>query len=246
MKKFFIQYKKILTSIAFTITFIYTLIYNIPSWILSNVMQHYSSERLRLYDTEGTFWDGSGVLVALSPKLKNGTSLILVNWKIKLGLNKFIDIQFNAGNKKIANVYINRQGLNLDNLDLSLSITQLERTLDIVKNMDVSGNLHVSTDHIQLNSRAITGQLAVNLDNVSSGMSKVNPLGSYTVQISMNEGNIVVNSNSDSILNLSGNGTINSLILSAKVNQNEKEDMLQFITVLGAPKPDGSYELKIF
>ncbi|MDQ5920946.1 MAG: ral secretion pathway protein [Pseudomonadota bacterium] len=245
MNRILVGNRKIFIWILFGIVFIFTLVYNIPSWTLGSLISRESQGRLKLYDTQGTFWSGSGLLVAFSARLDTSAPLILLNWKIKLGLTKFIDIQFNAGNKLIADLYINKSGINLDRVDVSLSITQVEQLFDIVKDMGISGNIKLTTDHVQI-GKTMSGQFKINLDNLSSGISLINPLGSYAVELFMDTGRIAVDSNPNAVLIVNGSGTVNSLTLSARINPNNREDMLQFITILGVPKSDGSYQLKVF
>lgn len=245
MGHFYLLKRKYLIAALFSIVFVLTLIYNIPSWALSSVVENYSSGRLKFYDTEGTFWNGNGLLVAMGPKRISSAPLMLLHWKIKLGFTKFIDIQFSVGNKKIAEVYVNSKGANLDKLNISLSLTQVEQLFDVIKDMGVSGNINVSSDHI-LVGKKMAGEVKVNIDNISSGISRVNPLGSYIVQLNAGNGDIHVSSNPGNILDLSGSGSVAGLSLEARINESHKAEMLQFITLMGVPKPNGAYQLKIF
>lgn len=245
MKRFLARNRKLIIGILFSMVFSITLVFNIPSWALSNVIEKYSQGRLKLYNTEGTFWDGSGLLVALSSNRLNSAPLIMLKWKIRLGFHKFVDIQFSVGNKQIADVFYDKRGANLDKLNLSLSITQVEQLFDVVKDLNVSGNINLSTDHILLGNKMV-GDFKVNLDNISSGISRVNPLGSYVVTLSAADGHISMTSSPNSILLLSGEGSTVGLTLSARISAEHREEMLQFITLMGIPKPDGSYMMKIF
>ncbi|MBP9743561.1 MAG: type II secretion system protein N [Burkholderiales bacterium] len=245
MKRFVARNRKIFIILCFSLIFIITLIYNIPSWILGSIVDGESNGRLKLYNTEGTFWDGSGLLVAFGPKLETSAPLILLNWSIKLGFSKLIDIQFSVGTHPIADVYINKNGLNLDHLNISLSITQVEQLFDIVKDMGISGNINVLADHVQIGKQMI-GEFKIHLDNISSGISPVNPLGSYSVELSADSGKVTVMSNPNAVLNVDGSGSIKALTLNARVNPEHQQEMLQFITLMGVPKTDGSYQLKIF
>lgn len=239
--------KKYFISIAFFIVFIFTLIANIPTWMLGNIVQNYSDKRLRLYDTDGTFWKGSGLLVAIDAKKQlHASPLLHINWSIKPGFTKFIDLQFTVDDHKIADIYLNKTGINMDKLDLSLSVTQLSELVDVAKDLGVSGNINVSAEHIHL-GKQVEGVFNIKLDNISSTISKVNPLGSYVVQLNPATGKLSVNTpSSQDILMLNGDGNLNSLTLKARVNESHKEEMLQFITAMGIPQPDGSYNLKIF
>ncbi|MEN9946430.1 MAG: hypothetical protein RLZZ293_816, partial [Pseudomonadota bacterium] len=39
---------------------------------------------------------------------------------------------------------------------------------------------------------------------------------------------------------------LNSLILNLKVQADKKEQLLQFMTMMGMPQADGSYQMKVF
>jgi hypothetical protein len=238
--------KRYIIGIVFGIVFTITMIHDIPSWMLGSLVQKYSAGRLRFYDTRGTFWNGSGLLVAMGAKLQTSAPILLLNWNIKLGTTKFIDIDFNVGNKRIAEFYIDKSGSNLDKLDLSMSITQVEKLFDIIKDMSISGNVNISADHISIGKK-MKGNFTLTLDNISSGISRVNPLGSYIVTLSTDTNQIEVSTKgSGSVLTLEGNGSINSLILEGRIKDDSKEDMMQFITLMGIPKANGAYQLKIF
>ena len=245
MRRFLASSRKFIISTLFILVFICALINNIPSWVLGNVIQNYSNQRLKLYDTHGTFWNGSGLLVALDTKLQNASPLLYIDWTIKPGWSKFIDIKFSLGKKNFADVYLNKGGVNLDKLDLSLSLSQVSQLFGPLKDLGISGNIKVSADHVVIGKKML-GNFKINLDNISSGISRVNPLGSYTVNLNPATGAIEVDSTAGSTLMLSGAGSISSLSLKARIDEAKKEEMLQFITVMGIPNPDGSYQLKLF
>ncbi len=241
---FFANNKKRFTIIVFVIIFFFTLFKDIPTVILANAINTYSQKKLKLYDTSGTFWNGSGLLVAVDTRTNQSAPLILLNWDIKLGITKFIDIKFTVGNNQIADIYLNKNGLNLSKLNLSLSISQVTELFGLIKNLGLSGNVNISTEEMLLSKKS-DGIFSINLTAVSSSISPVNPLGDYTVLYNADKTSIEVTSSSSSTLLLSGNGTSSSLTLKAKVADDKKEKMLQFITVMGMPQPDGSYNLKI-
>lgn len=245
MKYWLKQKRKYIIGTFFSLVFIFTLISTAPSWILNTVVEKYSAGRLKFYDTNGTFWNGSGLLVANGTKHAASAPILLLNWDIKLGFTKFIDINFNVGDKHTAEFYINKNGSSLDNLNLSISITQVEKLFDIIKNLSVSGNVNISANHIEIGKK-MKGKLTVTLNNVSSGLSRVNPLGSYTIVLSTDNGNIQVNTDAGSVLSLEGTGSLNTLILEGRIREDSKDDMIQFITLMGIPKPNGAYQLKIF
>src|SRR3990167_9693145 len=110
MNRFFVRTRKYILGISFISVFAIDLIGNIPAWVLSNRIHAASEQRLKLYDTRGTFWKGSGLLVALDQKHQNASPLLYINWDINLGLTKFIDVKFSVGNTDVANIYLNKKG----------------------------------------------------------------------------------------------------------------------------------------
>ncbi|MFN7094306.1 MAG: hypothetical protein ACK4M7_02980, partial [Burkholderiales bacterium] len=114
MKHFLNQNKPFVIASLFILVFVISLINNMPTWILGKVVEHYSQGKLKLYNQNGNFWHGSGLLVATDTKLQQSAPLLLVDWNINLGLTKFIDVKFTMGNNPIAEVYLNKAGVNLD------------------------------------------------------------------------------------------------------------------------------------
>lgn len=245
MKHFLNQNKPYVIASLFILVFVISLINNMPTWILGKVVEHYSQGKLKLYNQTGNFWHGSGLLVATDTKLQQSAPLLLVDWNINLGLTKFIDVKFTTGNHPIAEVYLNKAGVNLDKANLSLSISQVSQLSSIVQTLGLSGNISLITDHIIL-GKTTSGIFDIFLSNVSSSISPVNPLGSYKIQLNASNSSLNVDSVGGSLLTLKGNGNLNSLSLDARIDPAKKEQMAQFITVMGIPKADGSYELKIF
>jgi hypothetical protein len=245
MKHFLNQNKPYVIASLFILVFVISLINNMPTWILGKVVEHYSQGKLKLYNQNGNFWHGSGLLVATDTKLQQSAPLLLVDWNINLGLTKFIDVKFTTGNNPIAEVYLNKAGVNLDKVNLSLSISQVSQLSSIVQTLGLSGNISLITDHIIL-GKTTSGIFDILLSNVSSSISPVNPLGSYKIQLNASNSSLNVASVGSSLLMLKGNGNLNSLSLDARIDPAKKEQMAQFITVMGIPKADGSYELKIF
>ncbi len=238
--------KKKLFITLFVVVFLSGIVVNLPAWILSNAMSHYSGGKLKLYNETGSLWHGTGLLVAENSRLKVSAPLIVVSWQLSLGFSKFVNVNFNIDNNRIAEVYLNKDGVNLDKLQLSLSLDQVTQLVSIIGNFGLSGNLDLSAGHILLNTNKMVGSFLARIDSLSSSMAPVNPLGSYSINLNAGDGGIKVSSTSGSILDISGNGNSSSLNLKAVIDKDKQEQMSQFMTVLGMPNSDGSYALKVF
>lgn len=246
--KFFVKWRKYLIIITFSYIFFGTLISNIPAWVLSSQLSKYSNHQLALYNLSGSFWNGSGLLVVAPAKKNPGgmmAPIVHLQWRVSLGLTKYINIQFHTKQQQLANVYLNTNGLNIDHLDLSLSIAQLSYLSDLVKDLNLSGNLRIAAKHL-LFAQKVTGLVNINVDNVSSGMSPVNPLGSYRVLFNMASGAIRVSNRGAAVLSLRGSGSFNGLILKATIEPDKVAQMQTFITLLGVPNADGTYNIRLF
>lgn len=240
-----VKLRKYATITIVVIIFFTTLVLNIPAWVLSSQVAKYSNNRLTLYNLSGSFWDGSGLLVASSKNGMEGAPIAHLKWKITPGLTRFINIQFSMDQHKVATVYIDKHGLNIDNLDLSLSIVQVSHISDVVKDLNISGNFQINANHILIAQKP-SGRINIKVRNMSSGLSPVNPLGSYNINYNMETSKIEVSTENNAALTINGSGSTSGLILKASVNPDKVEKMRTFITLLGMPNADGTYNIKLF
>jgi hypothetical protein len=248
--RFFLKFRKSLIVISFITIFVGVMIVNTPAWVLNSPLTKYSRGQLKLYNLSGSFWNGSGLLVASASSKHNKTGavpLIHLSWKVSLGLSKYMNVQLLLDQRNVANVYLDKHGLSIDNLDISLSISQISRLSDIIDDLKIAGNLQLKAKHILIAGKQ-TGTMDMIAKNVSSGMSPVNPLGSYNIKINLDGGKIDIATNDDdsTVLNLNGSGTFNALTVKASVSNEKAEKMKTFITLMGIPNPDGTYNLKLF
>ena len=59
-----------------------------------------------------------------------------------------------------------------------------------------------------LAGKKMEGMIIVKLDDVGSGMSPVNPIGSYSVNFDLSTMGINISSNPNSVIDVSGNGSV--------------------------------------
>lgn len=247
--RFLTKARKYAIILSFVIVFLGTLIVNIPAWVLNIPLTKYTQGKLKLYNLNGSFWNGSGLLVALNKTNQQleGSPLISLKWNVSLGLPKYVNVQFSLGQRNVANAYLNNKGLNVDNLDLSLSVIQVSRLSDVITDLKLSGNLQINAKHLLIAKKQSSGIVNINAKDISSGVSPVNPLGSYKVALNIATSAIDVSTpGDDSILNLNGSGSSTTLTLKASINPSKTEQMKTFITLMGLPNPDGTYNLKLY
>ena len=239
------NWKKILVVILFVILFAGSLIINIPAWVIGSLLNHYTQGRVGTTRETGTFWNGGALLYAADKDAKTSVPLLMVGWHIKFGLSKFIDIEFNASNKTIARAALTKKGVDVSDLNLSMSLDQLTPLLGNLNSLGLSGNVHVTAANLLL-SKTNQGNINVKLEDVGSAIAPVNPIGSYMVDFNLANTSIDVSSDGDSVINVTASGNLNSLVLTSKIQPDKKTQLLQFMTMMGIPQADGSYQMKVF
>jgi hypothetical protein len=160
MQNFFRRNQRVFVTFLFIIVFMFTLIEETPSVMLGKIIQHYSKGHLQLYNPNGTFWNGSGLLAVADPKTEELSPLLLIDWKVKVGLKKFVSVNFSVDKSTIADFYVDKKGANLDNLNISLSVTQVSQLVDIINSLGLSGNLEIMAKHINVGKK-LTGNLDI-------------------------------------------------------------------------------------
>lgn len=237
--------KKITLIVVIFLVFLAGLVMKAPAWLVGSLASKYSQNRLVTRNETGTFWKGSALLVASDGNNKKYVPLLRVNWTIKLGLTKFINIDLTSAGQTVANVNLVKTGLDINNVNLSFAMDQLTAFAGNLGSLNLSGNVHVTSSNLHL-GKTNSGSIDVSLSGIGSGMSPLNPIGNYNVKFDLSNMGINVDTDGDSIIKVSGSGNVSGLSLNARVDDEKKEQMLQFMTMMGLPQADGSYLLKVF
>lgn len=237
--------QRILIICLMVLSFLGGLIIYMPAWIVGSLADKYSEHRISTSSEQGTFWNGGAMLMASDSSGKNLVQVTRIKWKVKLGFSNFVDVNFTSSDKTIANVSLSKAGLQVNNVNLILSMDQLEPFLGNLSSMSLSGNVQVDANSLKL-GKSNSGIVNVKLEDVGSGISPVNPIGSYTVQLDLANSGIDVSSAPDSVISVKANGSMKGLTLNSTVQADKKDKLLQFMTMMGLPQPDGSYQMKVF
>lgn len=239
------RFKKVMYIMLLVIIFMAGIIIKAPAWLVGSLLSKYSQHHLVTRNENGTFWNGGALLVASDGTDKKYVPLMRINWKIKLGLSKFVTINFDSYGQNVALVVVDKNGLNISNVNFSLAMEQLEAFAGNLGTLNLSGNVHVSAGNLSLGKKN-SGTVNVSLNGIGSGMSPINPIGNYELNFDISNLSLNVATTGDSVISVTGNGSANNLSLNARVSDDKKEQMLQFMTMMGVPQGDGSYLLKVF
>ncbi len=241
MKKF----NKILLIFLSFIIFCGLIIWQIPAWVVGSIASKYSANRVSTAYETGTFWNGSAMLLASDSNGKSVVPITKINWTIKLGLTKFVEITFTSSEQPIAIIDLTKSGLVVNTVNLDMSMDQITPFLGNLGTLGLSGTVHVTADDLHL-GKANSGVINVSLQDVGSGISPLNPIGSYSLRFDLSSSSINVVNSGDSIISVNGSGNMSGLVLNSTIQPDKKEQMLQFMTMMGIPQPDGSYKMKVF
>lgn len=237
--------KKRIFIVFLSVSLLINIFMTMPAWLLGTMISHYSGGRIITSNETGTFWNGNAI-VLIQDSNKKSVPLINVGWKLKIGLSRFIEVDFSSSNHGIAEVALTKSGLEIDKLNMIFDLDQLTPFWETLSNLRLSGNINAEASKIVIANK-MQGAIKLKITEVGSGMSPVNPIGNYNVTLNLGNSSLEVSSVSDSTIDVSGTGSIVSgLTLKAKVQPDKKEKLLQFMTMMSLPKQDGSYSLKVF
>lgn len=236
--------RKILIYSAVATVFVISLIVNTPAWVMGSMLGHYSGNRVSTINEQGSFWNGTALLQANDKVGKKVVPIIMIGWQIKFGFKKFVTVNLTASNQTIAAVSLTKNGIAVNNVNLALSLDQLTPFMGNLNTLNLSGSVRLSADNLLIGKK-MQGSVNLTLNNVGSGISPINPIGSYQVSVDLaSQALDVSTTDANSVISVTGSGSTNSLTLNSKVQPDKKEQLLQFMTMMGIPQADGSYQLK--
>ena len=238
--------QKILIITALLLFTIVYFVYSTPTWVLSYFVNKYSQHTLDITNQNGTFWKGHGLLVIINPRVKGAVPLMNIDWQIKLGMKKFVQVDLSSFNNTIANISIDKKGLNISNLSLIFSLSQTSQMLETLHSLDLAGTIKVtSVNGINITPKGFQGSVDADIYHLSSTISPLNPLGDYHATIALDTGSINVSTTNDAIIKIDGSGSMKGLSLNATVQPEQKDKLLQFMVMFGDPVGDNQYVLKL-
>lgn len=240
MKKFLFNKSSIA---IFFIAFLVLLIINIPAWMINVALEKNLGTRIKLINTSGSIWNGSGMLSAFSDSMKDYQPIVLLNWHISFDVDNIIILHaYTEQSSKIEINFANFEpNINIDNF--YLPIEQLMSSFGFIENLSLYGVLKIDHTKLKLQNGKLRGKINVAVNHLSSGISKVNPLGHYKALIYFPETKYEVTSDKKNYLMIEGNGVIatDGLTLygsSGDVNQEIKEKIKEFLVMFGKEEND--------
>ena len=173
--------------LLFVGAFLGTLMVTAPASLLSRVVEGSSNGQLVLANATGTVWQGSA-----TPAIRQRTGGLLalekLHWDIAI-LPLFtgkISIEFRWDNvEKMQPVLVTASfaQTELRNVILPLHAGFLGELLPLLQPVQLSGKMLIKSELFTISRQGISGSAVADWSNAGSVLSKVNPLGSYRINL---------------------------------------------------------------
>ena len=223
-----------------------------PASVMSTLFAKQSSCRVTMYQTIGTIWDGSAALGFSEPNLAGGgcrePSAITerFSWKSQCSLMQGqcqVDIHF-VGLDKPLTIYASPNQIRAASGEIALPATILEAFGNPWSTLRPRGQLLAQWGDLQKGADS-AGNIRLNVNNLSSPISSVKPLGSYEIKANLGQSgtSFVIDTTAGPLL-LNGKGAIGAkdisglhFLGSAHAAPEAQDSLIGLLSLLG--KKDG-------
>ncbi|MDD2701485.1 MAG: type II secretion system protein N [Sideroxydans sp.] len=166
--------------LLFASVFFISLLALAPSSLMGHVLERASSGQLMLARTQGSLWQGSGILL-----LKDSSgirSLGAYRWHLQ-PWKAAMQLQAGAYEPMTIQVHPLLARVDVDHLRLDLPAALLEVAAPQLHPYRLQGALQAHADHLQLDAHGMLGQITVDWLHAASGLSPIAPLGDYRITL---------------------------------------------------------------
>jgi general secretion pathway protein N len=177
--------RRVFLSLLFCGVFLVGLLVFAPASLMGSALERASGGTLRLAQTSGSVWQGSGV--ALLRQKSRYQTLGSYRWTIKI-FSAALQVQEGEGTPMTVR-YIPFAGrINIDKLHITLPASIMEIGAPQLGPYQLQGTLEASSDHLMLDATGMNGQITVDWLRAASGLSEIRPLGDYRILLQGNGG----------------------------------------------------------
>jgi general secretion pathway protein N len=229
----------------------------LPASYLTQALVELSQGRVIALDTQGNIWNGRARLALRSGGQTETARAALLPSELQWQIAKIhwfplaLEIRL-RGEPLVQQAFSLWVGLNKTRLSpgiLYLPAKTLESAGAPFNTIQPGGDLFLSWTAMSFESRQIHGQARMEWREASSVLSKVAPLGSYRVMLSIQEGQDELElSTLSGPLFLNGSGKWNNgrwqMNGMARAEPTQRDDLAPLMTLLGQQLPDGSVQWK--
>lgn len=172
-------------ALLFAGVFFFSLLALAPSSLMSRMLEHLSGGQLMLASTQGSLWQGSGILL-----FRNGPdahSLGACHWQLQ-PWRTAIQLQADGHEPMHLRYRPLLARVDIDRLRLDLPASLLEVAVPQLHPYRLQGDLQAAAEHLELDVRGMHGRLTVDWLHAASGLTPIAPLGDYRIIVQGDDG----------------------------------------------------------
>jgi general secretion pathway protein N len=172
--------RRALLALLFGGVFLIGLLAFAPASLMGYALDRASGGTLRLAQTSGSVWQGSGVLL-LRQKSRSQT-LGSYRWKLMV-FSAALQVQ--AGSAAPMTVrYLPFAGrVSIDKLHVTLPASIMEIGAPQLAPYQLQGTLQAGSEHLTVDAAGLDGQVTLDWLQAASGLSEIRPLGDYRILV---------------------------------------------------------------
>ncbi|BAN35152.1 hypothetical protein SCD_n01325 [Sulfuricella denitrificans skB26] len=236
--------------------YVASLIVTAPASMMEWMLTHLTNNRVFLVQPEGGLWHGKARKLMIKAADGGLKSMGSVNWEIlllpllKLELAAMVEVADgqNASSSIIAAGF---GKLRLHQMRATMPVSLLSEFMPTWKTWKPNGALKIRTDEFTLSQQGVRGTAELEWRDASLGLSQVNPLGDYRVNIQGDQKIAKISvSTISGVLRLVGKGEWSvsdglSFRGTALGDPSKKVELRDFLRLLGSEQSNDVYQIAI-
>ena len=224
---------------------IFALIVNAPAAFLASVLSKISDQHFSLANTQGSIWSGNAELVVLNEQQHMSLGHLAWNIQAIQLLHQTLFVTIFWKDKAPAQLALTRHGFKITHLDLDLPASAIAYLEPHLNAATLDGKIYVHCDQLSIESELIEGAADIQWQQASSGLSSINPLGNYLLQLKGQQSELLMHlSTLDGVLKLQGEGHFSAqagLVFKGIASaEKQQEAMLPLLHAIGNEQVFGS------
>lgn len=242
--------------LAGIVLYVTSLIATAPAGVMEWMLARLTNDRILLVQPEGGLWHGKARNLMVKTDDGRLRSMGSVNWKIlflpllKLELALRVEVVDEQDNSS-GIIAAGFGKLRLRQMKATLPVSLLSEFMPTWQTWRPNGALNLRTEEFTISQQGVRGAAELEWRNASLGMSQVNPLGDYRVNIQSDQKIAQISvSTISGVLHLVGKGEWSrsdglSFRGTALGEPSRKAELRDFLRLLGGEQGNGVYQIAI-
>jgi len=223
-----------------------------PATILDAGIARASAGKLRIAQSQGTLWAGTGLLEIRDSTGKRGIGRPL-SWRFKPGslLRAQVGFEVDIGQtRKYFLLVVSLARLEIFDADLVLPAAALALATPRLALLDPGGDLHIHVSRLSIGRDAVHGAAVVRWPDAVSSLTPVSPLGDYELRLEESgDGTNVVLGTLKGPLHLEGRGstgTSNAAAFqaTARIDPHYRVQLEPLLRMIAVERGEGIFEIQ--